>query len=83
MKRIFNWKSVLYAGIGLCVISALIFFCGFFTANTPSLMQYHQTVLNSFAWTGFIGILLCCLWYIPYVLCWLGSVVSYYRWRYC
>lgn len=82
MKK-FNWKSVLYASICLCFISAVIFFCGFFTANVPSLIKYHQTVLNTFAWTGCIGSILFYVWAIPYVLRWIGSVISYYRWHYC
>ena len=82
MKK-FNWINVLYASIGLCFISALFFFCGFFTANEPSLMEYHRTVLNAFALFGCIGSILFYIWALPHVFGRIGDVVKYWRWRYC
>ena len=83
-EKFFQWNNVLYTGIALCVIAALIFFCGFFTANVASLQGYHRLVLNAFAWVGVIGSLLCYLWALPYVIGWIAKTVRYYvrRWRY-
>ena len=78
MKKVLNWKSVLYFGVSLMVIAALIFFCGFFTANMVALQPYHQLVLTSFAWVGTIGSLLCYLWALPYVAGWIAKTFLYY-----
>ena len=84
MKKFFQWKSVLYVGISLMIVAALIFFCGFFTANVTALQLYHQLVLTSFAWVGTIGSLLCYLWALPYVANWVVNTIRYFMryWRY-
>ena len=83
MKKNFNWKSVLYLSIALCMSAGLIFFCGFFTANIESLREYHHLVLNAFAWTGLVGSTLFYVWAVPFVLKWIGDVIKYYRYYYC
>lgn len=81
MKK-FRWNDLLYASIVVCMVSAMIFFCGFLTANMEKLQEYHQTVLNAFAWVAVAGSALFYFWAARYVLGWLANVLNYYRFRF-
>lgn len=75
MGKKFNWKSIIFVAVALCVLSALFFLSAFFTVDTA----YYEVSKQGFVWLGTFGSCLCLIWAIPYVIKYIIEVFHYFR----